>query len=280
MKIIEMPAEYVLATFKEILEFVEATLLQFRNHSLGCYRRTMNRVLSTIRGIRTGRRGVESDFSAFKEYVYNKKLLRCSGDPAIGFRPGHVGRFKLSICWPLSIVGADRRDLYEEEGLLHGLWPLIRLLTPDEMRRHHVRLLLKTHKEFFLRHWPSIHDPKSIGAANRFIRREWTKHGKPAGIPLIDYTYHALCLKCSLPNNFGICVGVEMSLSHAGECVRSILRDLNLFGVHIGADVLPEISAVQNPKRGGPFLIDEVRPHFETSRVDRNRVMLPSRAID
>lgn len=54
-----------------------------------------------------------------------------------------------------------------------------------------------------------------------------------------------------------------MKLKEAFEQVNEVLKNLELFGEHIGRDVYPEIQAVINPNDiHGPRIIKEIRPCF------------------
>lgn len=54
-----------------------------------------------------------------------------------------------------------------------------------------------------------------------------------------------------------------MKLEEASQQVNEVMKNLELFGEHIGRDVYPEIQAVINPNDiHGPKIIREIRPYF------------------
>lgn len=64
--------------------------------------------------------------------------------------------------------------------------------------------------------------------------------------------------------DFDIPFDVPMTLDEVGQRAQAVLRDLRLFGDHIGADVMPEIVASMDPKNlKGHFLLKEIRIHMK-----------------
>ncbi|KAL6511648.1 hypothetical protein OROGR_021245 [Orobanche gracilis] len=94
--------------------------------------------------------------------------------------------------------------------------------------------LCEKYKHHILARWPDMKNPTSIGAAKRFVMREWKKHGKSFGISRTMYLYHGLALVSTIPQNFDIPAGVPMTLDEVGRRAQAVLRDLCLFGDHIG----------------------------------------------
>ncbi|XP_057764216.1 uncharacterized protein LOC130985315 [Salvia miltiorrhiza] len=178
-------------------------------------------------------------------------------------------RFTFSVRWPFTMRGAKIEEL-KETMYTHGLWPTPRLiLTYEQLKNDHDKLfdepnfnkMFDKYKEEVLEVWPDLKNPTCLMAAKRLIIKGWNWHGKPAGIKSTMYLYYGLALRNAIPDNFGIPVGVPMTLKDASKYAKNVMMELKIFGKEIGAPVYPEIYTSIR-QSGAPFIINEIRPHF------------------
>ncbi|KAL6511647.1 formate dehydrogenase (NAD+) [Orobanche gracilis] len=231
----------------------------------------------------------------------------CDGIGPLGLRKS-IGRFITPICKghhqicigaendkmsPKRVKLAIRRFVPDTLGendranfiVIHGYWPERSQILSGEPSQQTMGGpylpdddtqfddLCEKYNHHILARWPDMKNPTSIGAAKRFVMREWKKHGKPFGISRTMYLYHGLALVSAIPQNFDIPVGVPMTLDEVGWRAQAVLRDLHLFGDHIGVGVLPQIVANMDPKNPkGPFLLKEIRVRLE-------RILKEERAV-